>query len=519
MKEGMEAYEFPQSSLKMHTKTNIIAWTKDYDEYLRDESRLVGKADSISFPKNEAEVIEIIREIHRTGSTITTQGSRTGIVGGAVPFGGHVLNLSRMNRIGEVHGSTIAAEPGVILSDLREAAQKAGLFFPPDPTETTCSIGGMVACNASGALSFRYGPTRNWVSAVRVVLSDGDVISLKRGENYAHRRQFCLKTEGGRTIEGSLPSYRFPNVKSAAGYFVADDMDMVDLFIGMEGTLGVITYVELRLIPKPQAINGLMLFFPDEESAIKSVKTLRRVKALTTETSGLPPVAIEFFDRNALNLLRTMKDETSAFEKISTPSDRYNAAIYTEFHSQTADECEEGVIATMEAVSDYGVTEDDTWYATNDREIEQLKAFRHAIPEAVNMVIDRRKTLYPELTKLGTDMSVPDEQLEEAIRMYRAGLAQNDLESVMFGHIGNNHVHVNILPRNPDDYQKGKNLYYEWAQQVVAWGGSLSAEHGIGKLKSSFLELMFGTHGIAEMRALKKLFDPEGILNPGNLFA
>ena len=147
-----------------------------------------------------------------------------------------------------------------------------------------------------------------------------------------------------------------------------------------------------------------------------------------------------------------------------------------------------------------------------------MKKFRHAIPESINMLIGEHKKAIPELTKLGTDMSVPDGRLEEVMRMYHDGLAAAGLDYVIFGHIGNNHVHVNILPRSMEEYEMGRALYLEWARQIVAMGGSVSAEHGIGKIKTEFLKLMFGDEGIQRMRQVKELFDPAGLLNRGNLF-
>jgi len=488
---------------------SIVLWTSEYEDYLRDESRRVGSADSISFPTSEAEVVEIVKAVRAQGGMITTQGARTGIVAGAVPQGGHILNLSRMNRIGEVRDASITVEPGAILDNIREAIENKGLFFPPDPTETTASIGGMVACNASGALTYHYGPVRNWVQSLRMVLSDGDVIGLKRGQCSAQGRAFSLTTEGGRTISGELPTYSLPSVKSAAGYYVAKDMDMLDLLIGMEGTLGIVTEIELKLIPRPGAINGLTIFLPTEEAALKLVRILRE---------ELNPVAIEFFNHDALDLLRRMKSESSAFEKIPSLKPEFHTAVYTEFHADTDEEIEEPIMVLMEAIIELGGSDEDTWYATTDRELEPLKAFRHATPEAVNLLIDQRKHDCPELTKLGTDMSVPDEHLELVIAMYDADLAENKLESVMFGHIGNNHVHVNILPHSVEEYEKGKALYLIWAKEIVGWGGSVSAEHGIGKIKVPFLRMMYGDDAIAEMRALRSLFDPASMLNPGDLF-
>ena len=496
----------------------MMPWNHEYDDYLRDESRRTGIADSISFPTSEAEVVEVIVRAHAEGVPITVQGARTGIVAGAVPQGGNVMNLSLMKTVGNIRDRRLTVQPGVLLSEIREAIAGEGLFFPPDPTEASASIGGMVACNASGAVSYRYGPTRKWVEAVRVVLSDGSTLALRRGEVHARGREFSLRTEQGRVISGMLPSYTTPSVKSAAGYYVADDMDLIDLFIGSEGTLGVITEIELRLTATPPARAGLTLFVPSEEAALALVGYLRGGEFEEAEPLSVDPAAIEFFNHDALDLLRRMKSESSAFAQIPALRPHFHTALYTEFHGESDDELEEAVMQVMEAATTLGASDEDTWYATTDRELEPLKAFRHATPEAVNLVIDERRRECPGLAKLGTDMSVPDEHLEATLRMYNAELADAGLESVIFGHIGNNHLHVNILPHDLDDYERGRQLYLSWARRAVDIGGSVSAEHGIGKVKAPFLAMMYGEAAIDEMRALRRLFDPDGMLNRGNLF-
>jgi len=474
----------------------------EHEGFLRDESRQVGRADAIAFPQSEAEVMDLLRE---ADGAITVQGALTGVAASAVPEGGTILNCSRMKRIGDVCDQSVTVEPGALLSDIYETVGAKGLFFPPDPTETSASIGGMAACNASGARSFFYGPTREWVQALRVVLADGAVLSLRRGGERAEGRVFRVVTDSGRVINGGLPACTMPEVKSAAGYFSRTGMDLMDLFIGAEGTLGVITELELKLLEKPASVVGFTVFQPSEKAALEFVRILRE--------SEPKPVAIEFFNHDALDLLRA-----ADLADIPTLKPHFHTAVYLEFHASDSgllDERAEFVFETMVAL---GADEEDCWVAEGEAESGPLKAFRHAVPETVNALIDERRKNVPGLTKLGTDMSVPDSKLESAMELYNEGLKPTGLESVIFGHIGNNHLHVNILPRNMEEYEKGGALYLFWADRVVAMGGSVSAEHGIGKLKVSLLERMAGAPGITEMKKLKAVFDPAGRFNRGALF-
>lgn len=522
-------------------------FSDDFNEFLRDESRRTGSASSISFPRTADDVRDALRAAADRGETVTIQGARTGITGGATPDGGHILNLSRMNRItGLRHDSPsgqllLRVQPGALLSDVNArladlafdtdgwdgesvaalaALRDAGpRMFTPDPTETSASIGGMVACNASGARSFHYGPVRSHVEAVQVVLADGRGVTLRRGVQRAESRRFTLALDGGGELSGELPSYDAPVVKNAAGYYVTPDMDLLDLFIGMEGTLGVVTEVELRLLPKPPSMWGVMAFMPDEAAAVMLIRALRGENIDGGKSAPDPaPVAIEFFNSAALALLRNQKASNAAFAEIPELPRSYHTAVYAEFHGPDEDTITDAVMAASEAMVALGGDEDATWVADSEREMERLKFFRHAVPESVNLLIDGRRREHPSLTKLGTDMSVPDRSLSDVLSMYNDDLAAAGLESVIFGHAGDNHVHVNILPRDEQEYARGKELYLSWARRVVEMGGSVSAEHGIGKLKTDFLRVMYGEQGIDEMRALKRVFDPDGLLNRGNLF-
>jgi len=509
---------------------------KEYPDYLRDESRMVGTADSISFPKTEEEIQALVRQAGATNVPVTVQGARTGIAGGAVPHGGLILNLSRMNGIlglgyDETSGHfTITVQPGILLSELQsvlaskefettgwaqdsldalEAFKTADMqFFSPDPTETGAAIGGMAGANASGAQSFHYGATRAHIRKMRVVLADGTILDLARGREKATGRSFELNT-----ISGMLPALTMPTVKSAAGYFIEEDMDLLDLFIGSEGTLGIISEVTLSLLPAPKSVWGIMMFFPSEEKAVEFVK---KDRDLSSEGACL--VALELFDSHALDLLRKQKETNPAFKEIPNMPGEWHTGIYVEYHGETEDAVEEAVMEMSEIMAECSGDEESTWLASDDKERQRLKKFRHAIPEAVNLTIDERKKNNPDITKLGTDLAVPDAELENVLKLYNDDLQSAGLEYVKFGHIGDNHLHVNILPATTEQYQQGKELYLKWAKTVVEMGGTVSAEHGIGKLKTAMLEVMYGADGVGQMRELKHVFDPQDIFSQGNLF-
>ncbi len=517
----------------------IHTFQAEHAEYLRDESRSVGQAESISFPRDEAEVIADLHALAASRLPITIQGGRTGITAAAVPRGGHLMNLSRMDAIlgmrRDVESDSwwVTVQPGVVLSSLREflargqfrtdswdptslealaAFRNVGpLFFPPDPTETTATIGGMLACNASGACSFRYGPMRNHVESIRVALADGSVVELRRGEQRAHGRSFRLPLEDGRVLEGMVPEYAMPTVKHAAGYYAVPDMDLLDLFIGSEGTLGIITQAELRLSRRPLQEWGVMAWLPDEAASLRLVHRLRRESRSTL-------AALEYFDADSLNLLREKCRGRAAFADLPELPEVSGPALYAEYHANEEAALDEALELLLEAVTEEGGDADAIWLGSDEAGRQRLHAIRHAVPEAVNAEIADRQRQTPGLVKLGTDMAVPGESLDRMFALYRERLGAAKLESVIFGHIGDNHVHVNILPHSLAEYEEGRRIYLDWAREAVRMGGTVSAEHGIGKLKTEMLKILYGAASVQQMRAVKRVFDPNGCLSRGNLF-
>lgn len=526
---------------------NKFKFNEEYGEYLRDESRQVGFAEGISFVKTEEEIIIAVKENYAKKIPITTQGARTGLAASAVPFGGHIINLSRMNKVcgmryDEINNKFyIKLQPGVLLVEIRKylanksfvidgwnessknalaKMEKGEWFYSTDPTEISASIGGMVSCNASGAKSFRYGSTRDHIESIRVVLSDGDVLVLRRGQVMSNGGLFSVVTEGGRTISGELTKYKMPDVKkNTSGYYNKPDMDIIDLFIGSDGTLGIISEIEIELNKTQSANWGVTVFMPNEDKALDLVKVLRGEKVFSDRDAiKLKPSAIEFFSHKALDMLREQQRTNPAFASIQEIKDNYHTAIYIEIEANLDEEVWTGIEELGDVIKALGGDEDATWVANNPINLEKLHAFRHACPECVNMQIDIIRKTDSRITKLGTDMSVPDDKLKEVMKMYNDGITENELNAVIFGHIGNNHLHVNTIPKDMDEYNKGKKLYSSWAEKVVSMGGAVSAEHGVGKLKVPFLQKMFTEDEMDDMRRLKKIFDPEQLFNRATIF-
>jgi D-lactate dehydrogenase (cytochrome) len=490
----------------------------EIQDYLSDASFVSGgNASRVVFPERAEEVASILRDATNTKTPVTISGAGTGTVAGRVPFGGIVIATDKLNRIGEVvrvdGGGRIIAAAGVRLIDLQRAVESKGLIYPPDPTERTCFIGGNVATNASGSRTFKYGPTRSYVESLTIALATGDVINLKRGQIHANGRRITIPLPSGRAIEAELPSYQMPDVrKHASGYFVAPGMDAIDLFIGSEGTLGVIVEAELKLLPKPAGLLSGVIFFLKEEDLLSFVHAARE-RSLAKRGSGstasegnssrLDARALEYFDEQSLGFLR---------QRYDTVPERAVGAIF--FEQETTSSTEDQLMSEwLSLIEQYHALSDKSWFATNEQDQAKLREFRHALPVLMNEWFAKYKQ-----RKVSTDMSVPDDSFSEMFKFYQALLANGDLRYTIFGHIGDNHVHVNILPRDDDEAAKAWGIYRRFIAKAVELGGTISAEHGIGKLKREYLRELYGDQHLREMAALKRAFDPAGILGRGNMF-
>ncbi len=511
----------------------------DFSTYLMDESKLNGVADWLFFPKSEAEIVSILKFLLKNKIRTYISAARTGIVGACVPSSGTVLSTEKMNKIigigldNNKGNYFIRVEPGVTLNEINDTLKKKEIenveeltprakkkfkesnkefHYPVDPTEMSATIGGTVATNASGARTLKYGPTREWIKGLRVILSSGDILDIQRGKYFASNKgYFGISKSDGNKLQFRIPNYIFNTiVKNAAGIYSKPNMDFIDLFIGSEGILGVITQIDIWIIEKHPLIYNI-LFFNSEEEAISFGEFIRNNKILS-------PEFIEFFSGEALDLLKKVQNEDPS--SIGMPQIPIHAKSAIFFDLPYSEEKIDKVFSELNSIAEkYKINLSDGWSGYENQDFARFKHFRHALPENINAIIAQRKQEFPQLHKLGTDMSVPEKYFREMMKYYHSVLQNANLKYLIFGHIGDNHVHVNILPKNMQELRLGEKIYEKFAKKAVEYGGSISAEHGIGKIKREYLKIMYSQKELDEMRLIKKTLDPSLTLNYGNIIS
>jgi D-lactate dehydrogenase (cytochrome) len=513
-----------------------------FESYLHDESSFgPGSATTVFFPFTETQVCQFLKELNANKIPVTISGARTGIVGGAVPIGGTIISLEKMNKTLGIRWNELAQEwtlicqPGIRLSELQDQIarknfgsntadaewkdlprflrEQATYFYAPDPTEESASLGGTVATDASGARTYFYGRTRAHIRAIRAVLATGDVLALRRGQNSVDSTMTVeIRRLDGSTSQVPLPTYTRPNVKCATGYFTREKMDLIDLFIGSEGTLGVVTEVEVVLTVAPAHVAMFLAFFPSQDAAVGFVQ---HVRSLRFTRGRLTLHSMEYIDSNSLGLLRSLVEENRLPSGIRLPTDKTRAAILSEF----AYEDPSAAIQLLQApLEKFGSSLETAVSGLEERDRNSLKTLRHAIPEAINKIVARRKSNIPGLHKISTDTAVPHNKLDSLVREYAERLNESGLEHYMFGHIAENHLHVNMIPRNTEELPKAEELAEELARAAVAMGGAVSAEHGIGKMKKKLLRIQYPEEAISQMLRTKIALDPNMIMCHGNIF-
>jgi glycolate oxidase len=414
----------------------------------------------VVFARDTADVQAVLRLAQRTGTPVVTRGSGTGLSGGSLPVPGCiVLCTVRMNRILEVDRAnlTLLTEPGATTVQIAEAAAAVGLFYPPDPGSMKIStIGGNVAENSGGLRGLKYGITRNYVMGLEVVLPDGEILFT-----------------GNKCV------------KDVAGY------SLKDLFIGSEGTLGVITRILLRLIPQPATKQTLVATFDAMDAAAQTVSDIIAAKII--------PCTLEFLDRTTL---RCVED----YAKIGLPDCEALLLMETDGHpAQVADEA-----ARMEEIA----------------RANGCQQIRRAADEAeANALAGARRSAFSALARVAPttileDATVPRSELARMIRFVDQVAKKHRLRIGTFGHMGDGNLHPTFLTdeRNTEEMHRVHQAFQEIFDEAIRLGGTITGEHGVGVAKKEFLPKFLGDASMRVMRGLRRELDPQGILNPGKMF-
>lgn len=408
-----------------------------------------------------AEVAEVLKLANARRIPVVTRGSGTGLSGGSLPVAGCiVLCTVRMNKILEVDRAnlTLLVEPGVTTQQAAEAAAAAGLFYPPDPGSMRIStIGGNVAENSGGLRGLKYGITRNYVMGLEVILPDGEL--LWTGNK-------C--------------------VKDVAGY------SLRDLFVGSEGTLGVITRVLLRLIPKPAAKKTMVATFSNLEAAAQTVSDIIAAQII--------PCTLEFLDRTTIHCVED-------YAKVGLPLD-CESLLLMESDGHPAAVAEEAA-RMEECARKNGCLE--VRVAKDDAEAARLATARRSAFSALARVSP---------TTILEDATVPRSELARMIRFVEMVAKKHRLRIGTFGHMGDGNLHPTFLTdeRNKEEMHRVEEAFHEIFDEAIRLGGTITGEHGVGVAKKSFLPKFAGDAQMRVMRALRQVLDPHGILNPGKMF-
>jgi glycolate oxidase len=440
---------------------NLTSTSEELLCYSYDGSGLEYLPEAVVFPGNTAEVSAIMRLATAKGFAVVPRGAGTGMTGGALPVaGGVVMAMNRFNRILEIDRANQVAvvEPGVITGHFQAEAAKAGLFYPPDPaSHQFCTLGGNVAECAGGPRAVKYGVTRDYILGLEAVLADGRIIHT-----------------GVRTAKG------------VAGY------DLTRLLVGSEGTLAIITRITVRLLPQPGARATFQLLFADLASATGLVSRL---------LGRMTPSTLEYMDRTALRIVADslpapLPPATAALLLIELDGDRE----VVELQAGNLEQFLAGQPGLLE-----------TRRAASGQETEQLWAARRAISPA---------TFKLKPHKIGEDVVVPRSKIPALVAFTEELAGRHALTILTFGHAGDGNIHVNIMldRREPSELAAAESAVSELFTMVIELGGTITGEHGVGLTKAAFLDKEIDPPTLEIMRAIKKSFDPQNILNPGKIF-
>lgn len=421
--------------------------------------------DAVALPETPEALQRILAYAYERNIPLVPAGGRTGLSGGMLPIqGGWVVSLEKLNRILRIDPANLIAivQAGVITQTLQETVEAQGLFYPPDPSSRgSCTIGGNIAHNAGGVRAVKYGTTREYVLGLQAFLPDGRPLHT-----------------GSHTL------------KNSTGY------NLTQLLVGSEGTLAVVHTAILKLLPKPRHVRTLLLGFPHARAAVEAVRVIFE--------QGILPTAIEFMERDAV-----LFGQTYLGERLYEGADSFGGLLLVEVDGNYPQALEEDAALIEEAAYHCGAQR--SWYAQTHEERERLWRLRRCLGIAV-----KSSGPYKE-----EDTVVPRSVLPDLLDQVKALGRKYGFRSVCYGHVGDGNLHVNILreslPKQVWEEEIPKAVE-ELFRFVVASGGALSGEHGIGWVQRRYMPIQFSPDELALMKALKKVFDPKGLLNPGKIF-
>jgi len=473
---------------------------EEFESYLEDTSNLYGNASSLHIVKSRGELVELIRDFNKHKTCFTISAGRTGTTGGCVPLGGVIISIEQLKNIIEIdkNNKTIHLETGLTFKEIEESAAKNNLTLCACPTESLAFIGGAISTCASGVRGFGYGSIRNYISEIEVVSPTGDIMIIKRGAIFSKKRLFDFEYKG-KNFKFQLPSYTAPKIKSQAGYFVHSNMDLIDLFIGSEGTLGVVVAGKINLQDKPDNIFDGLIFFKKETEGLGFIAKIKNLK----EKKLLNPTSLEFFDENSLNMLRGEYSFVPACE----------CAVYFEQAVGLYDKPNILMDKWVNLIEESFALMEKSLLADTLKERERIFEFRHRLPQAINEYLRNYKQL-----KTALDCAVPYLAFTNMYDFYKEKAKESGIHYVNFGHIGENHLHFNFLPKTAEESITAKKYMEIFCKKAVSLGGTISAEHGIGKIKKPYLKIMYDKSQIEEMARLKKYFDPNCLMGLDNIF-
>jgi D-lactate dehydrogenase (cytochrome) len=439
-----------------------------YSEYLSDESKLKGNAVSISFPKTSNDVLQVIEHCKNGNLSITIQGGRSGIVGSCVPNNNHIMSTENLNNISRIDDETLMVQCGVNLNDLSIYLEKEcrGYFFPVDPTEKTATIGGIIASGSKGPNSYYYGCPSNYIKKMKVVLSDLSVKELTSEDDLFHK------------------------------------------MFSSEGMFAFILEASIQLVKKPEHIWGITFFFKEVDDVCGFSQEVKTYESNSTAKI----VCGEFMDNKTIELINEYKDNMSKIKAISPIPQGYKHLIYIELHSDEEDDLDELIEYLMTVAMTHNSDVEIAWAVSEESDLENMRNYRHAGAECVNIAIEKMKNKIPGIIKNGLDIKT-DENLYQIMERYM----DINIDNVIFGHIFSSHLHLNFIPKNEMEYLQAKELNKELSLSAKEKGGCIITEHGVGKLKKNIFSLVAEEGEISNILRIKQDLDSENLFDPNNI--